>query len=380
MFRLQTRRSRIALSWWCRAARAGMPAVVSSCAAVAVLAGALAAVPLAAQAQGSTSVARPGAAVNVPQGLTKRVALVVGNGRYNGVPPLPNALNDAEDMCKALGDLKFEVLCVRDVRTRKDFRRAVQDFRAKLTPGTAGLFFYAGHGMQIDGENYLLPTHAEIERREDVEDEALSLRYLMSTLDEAGNEFNLIILDACRNSPFTRGFSRATSRGLAPVSDTPIGSLVLYSTAANDTASDGRTGERNSPFTKHLLAQMRIPGQNVESMIKRVSASVQSDTQGPGGKRQVPFSYGSFTGEFCFAGCEDPRAAEAARQQAERIKAEQQALERRKAELEAREAELRRQAEAEANRPVQRSAAPEPAPAPAPQPTKPPRVVIPPSF
>lgn len=320
------------------------------------------------------------AAVATASALTRRVALVVGNGRYNGVPPLPNALNDAEDMCKALRELRFDVICVRDVRTRRDFRRAVQDFRAKLGPGTAGLFFYAGHGMQIDGENYLLPTHAEIERREDVEDEALSLRYLMATLDEAGNEFNLIILDACRNSPFARGFSRATSRGLAPVSDTPIGSLVLYSTAANDTASDGRSGERNSPFTKHLLSQMRVPGQNVEAMIKRVSASVQSDTQIGAGKRQVPFTYGSFTGEFCFAGCEDPRASEAARAQAERLQQEQQALERRRVELEAREAELRRQAASESNRPATRSAEPASAPPAAAAPTKPPRVVIPPTF
>jgi Caspase domain len=343
------------------------------------------AVGTAAQAQAQAagkpteSAAAAAAAATAASALTRRVALVVGNGRYNGVPPLPNALNDADDMCKALRELRFDVICVRDVRSRRDFRRAVQDFRAKLGPGTAGLFFYAGHGMQIDGENYLLPTHAEIERREDVEDEALSLRYLMATLDDAGNEFNLIILDACRNSPFARGFSRATSRGLAPVSDTPIGSLVLYSTAANDTASDGRSGERNSPFTKHLLSQMRVPGQNVEAMIKRVSASVQSDTQIGAGKRQVPFTYGSFTGEFCFAGCEDPRATEAARAQAERLKQEQQALERRRVELETREAEMRRQREAEANRPATRST--EPALAPPTQGTpKPPAVVVPPTF
>ncbi len=308
--------------------------------------------------------------------LSKRVALVVGNGRYQGVPPLANAVNDAEDICKALRELKFDVLCMRDIKTRKEFRRSIQDFRARLLPGTAGLFYYAGHGMQIDGENYLLPTEANIERREDVEDESLSLRYLMATLDEAANGFNLIILDACRNSPFTRSFSRAVNRGLAPVSDAPSGSLVLYSTAANDTASDGPSGQRNSPFTKHLLNQVKVPGLSVETLIKRVSASVQAETSQLMGKRQVPFSYGSFTGEFCFAGCDDPAAQAAAKAEAERLRKEREALDRRRAEIEAKEADVKRAAEAEANRPVVRSA-PEPA---APAPAKPPKVTLPPSF
>jgi uncharacterized caspase-like protein len=310
--------------------------------------------------------------------LSKRVALVVGNGRYQGVPPLANAVNDADDVCKALRDLKFDVQCLRDVKTRKEFRRSIQEFRSKLLPGTAGLFYYAGHGMQIDGENYLLPTEANIERREDVEDESLSLRYLMATLDEAANGFNLIILDACRNSPFTRGFSRAVSRGLAPVSDAPNGSLVLYSTAANDTASDGPSGQRNSPFTKHLLNHVKVPGLNVETLIKRVSASVQTETAQSMGKRQVPFSYGSFTGEFCFAGCDDPAAQAAAKAEADRLRKEREALDRRRAEIDAKEADVKRAAEVEANRPAVRSA-PEPA-APAQATPKPPRVTLPPSF
>ncbi|MBX3626271.1 MAG: caspase family protein [Rhizobacter sp.] len=327
----------------------------ATCAAAAWLA-ALCLVPTAALAQ-----ARAAAPAEL-----KRVALVVGNARYTGVPVLTNTLSDADDMCKALRELKFDVLCVRDLKTRRDFKRAVQDFTGKLGTGVAGLFYYAGHGLQIDGENYLVPTDARIERKEDVEDETVSLRYVMAALDEARSDFSFIILDACRNSPFTRGFTRAVNRGLAAVSDTPTGSLVLYSTAANDTASDGPSGQRNSPFTKHLLTHMRQPGLTVEAMIKRVSAGVQNDTQVQGGKRQVPFSYGSFTGEFCFAGCANPT------EQAEmaRLKKEREALEKAQAELALREAELKRATPAPAPapppaaEPATRATAPKPAPRP----------------
>lgn len=270
------------------------------------------------------------AALQAP-GLEKRVALVVGNAAYRGGQQLPNAANDAEDLCKALRKLAFDVQCLRDVKSRRDFKRAVQDFRAKLGPRVAGLFYYAGHGIQVDGDNFLLPTEAVIDAREDVEDESLSLRYLMQTLDEAGNGFNLIILDACRNNPFIRGFSRATQRGLAPVSEAPSGSIVLYSTAANDVASDGARGERNSPFAKHLLSFIDKPGLTVETVIKRVSAAVQQETERISRRRQVPFTYGSFTGEFCFAGCRDPEAEARARR-------EREELDRRRREVEAREA------------------------------------------
>lgn len=280
---------------------------------------------------GVAAMAQPGSAAGKSQGLEKRVALVVGNAAYRGGQQLPNAANDAEDLCKALRKLAFDVQCVRDVKSRRDFKRMVQDFRAKLGPGVAGLFYYAGHGIQVDGDNFLLPTEAVIDAREDVEDESLSLRYLMQTLDEAGNGFNLIILDACRNNPFTRGFSRATQRGLAPVSDAPSGSIVLYSTAANDVASDGARGERNSPFAKHLLSFIDKPGLTVETLIKRVSAAVQQETERISRRRQVPFTYGSFTGEFCFAGCRDPEAEARARR-------EREELDRRRREIEAREA------------------------------------------
>jgi uncharacterized caspase-like protein len=299
----------------------------------------------------------------------KRVALVVGNSAYSDVPALPNPVNDASDMCKALRDLKFDTLCFLNIKSRKEFKQRVQEFKAKLGPGTAGLFYYAGHGVQIDGENYLIPTAAQIKQKEDVEDETLSLRFLMASLDEAQNEFNLIILDACRNNPFSRGFSRAVGRGLAPISDTPAGSLVLYATAANEQASDGATGERNSPFAKHLLANIKQPNLNVEGLIKKVSAAVQEDTAKAGGKRQVPFNYGSFTGEFCFAGCNVSQgdSAELDKLRLENAKLEQQ----HKDELARMAADLKRQAEAAAAKATEPTA---------PAPAQKPKVVVPPAF
>lgn len=329
------------------------------------------------------------AALSAPAaaGPQRRVALVIGNGHYAGAPVLVNALHDAADMCGALKELRFDTTCVTDVATRRDFKREVQAFRARLGPGVAAVFYYAGHGVQIDGENFLLPTAAQIRRKEDVEDETLGLHFVMAALDETQADFMLVVLDACRNSPFTRGFSRSAGRGLAPVADAPPGSLVLYSTAANDTASDGDPGARNSPFTKHLLAHIRQPGLSVEAMIKRVSAGVQQETLRQGGRRQVPFTYGSFAGEFCFAGC--PGAGPDLEAEAERLRRERAAFERERAEFQRRgsapESARPSLPAADLPQPATRTAAPEPPPVAAPRvpPKAPPprgRVIAPPTF
>jgi uncharacterized caspase-like protein len=248
----------------------------------------------------------PGPSIKLPGLATpqRRVALVIGNARYTGVPELTNSINDSADMCATLRELNFETLCFSDIPTHAEFKRRMEDFRAKLGPGTASLFYYAGHGIEIDGENYLIPTGAQVKRREDVEDETLSMRYVMETLADARSDFNLVILDACRNSPFTQAIGRPLRyRSLTPKNDAPTGSLVLYATAANDQALDGFAGDRNSPFAKHLLAYMRKPGLPVERLIKKVSLAVQAETFRTTGRRQVPYTYGAFTGEFCFAGC-----------------------------------------------------------------------------
>jgi len=257
----------------------------------------------AAQAAAPASVVKlPGGGGLKPQ---RRVALVVGNAHYTGAPELYNSVNDSADMCATLRVLNFETLCFKDIPTLAEFRRRMDEFRAKLGPGSAGLFYYAGHGIELDGENYLLPTGAQVKRREDVDGEALSMREVMDTVSSAKTDFNLVILDACRNSPFTQALGLPLRyRGIVPnQNDAPTGSMVLYATAANDQALDGFAGERNSPFAKHLLAKMRRPGLPVEQLVKQVSAAVQEETLRTAGRRQVPYTYGAFTGEFCFAGC-----------------------------------------------------------------------------
>ena len=232
-----------------------------------------------------------------------RIALVVGNAHYASVGPLRNPENDARDMCASLTQLGFQVQCVVDVPNKREFKAAIRNFTAALSKGTAGLFYYAGHGLQVDGENYLVPTQAELKVRADIDDESLNLKYLMAELDQAGNGFNIVILDACRNNPWSGSF-RAVGRGLAATTDTPAGTLVVYATAANDLAQDG--SGRNGVFTRSLLSHLPKPGLSIEEMIKHVTIDVQQESFGRTGMRQTPFVYSSFTGEFCFAGCQAP--------------------------------------------------------------------------
>ena len=230
----------------------------------------------------------------------RRVALVIGNANYVKGNALANPINDATDICNALQRLEFEVLCYYDVPNRRAFKQHIHDFQVRLGRGVAGVFYYAGHGVQVGRENYLIPTQVNMVKKQDIEDETVSFGYIMGALEEGQSDFNLVVLDACRDNPF-RGFTRAMTRGLAPLTEAPAGSIVLYATAANERAFDG--SGRNSPFAKHMLANIGRPGIPIEQLIKDVSRGVQDETFRKEGHRQTPFSYGSFTGEFCFAGC-----------------------------------------------------------------------------
>ncbi len=345
---------------------------------------ALLALAAAAPAQAGGNVAKAGQAVsNVPQvsaapstdpraqasPSATRVALVIGNAHYASVGPLRNPENDARDMCASLTQLGFQTQCLVDVPTRRDFKEAIRRFTASLGKGVAGLFYYAGHGLQVDGENYLVPTQAQLQTRADIDDESLNLKYLMAELDQAGNGFNIVILDACRNNPWAGSF-RSVGRGLAATTDTPAGTLVVYATAANDLAQDG-TG-RNGVFTRSLLNHLPKPGLSIEDLIKHVTIDVQQDTLGHTGMRQTPFVYSSFTGNFCFAGCQAPapQAEDAAAQ------AELQAARERTVQL---EKEL---AAAQASQATQAQTLNRQVPAPAPAPAAPQRAAppLPPTF
>ena len=222
-----------------------------------------------------------------------RVALVIGNSSYASAP-LANPANDAALMAATLRDLGFEVIERTDTDQRA-MKQAIREFGKKLEEGgrdTDGLFFYAGHGIQVDGVNYMVPVDAVIERESDVEIDAVNVQAVLATLDYARNRLNVVIIDACRNNPYARSF-RSASRGLARM-DAPQGTLVAYATAPGAVAAYG-TG-RNSPYTAALTTAMRIPGVHVEQMFKSVRRQVMDVSD----DKQMPWESSSLTGNFFF--------------------------------------------------------------------------------
>ncbi|MDQ3802770.1 MAG: caspase domain-containing protein [Acidobacteriota bacterium] len=223
-------------------------------------------------------------------GTERRVALVVGNGSYK-VGPLRNPVNDARDMARVLRELGFEVLYQEDAGLG-DMKRAVREFAGKIRDGGVGLFYYAGHGVQVKGINYLVPVNAEVEREVDAEDECLDAGFVLRQMEDARSRVNILILDACRNNPFARSF-RSRERGLA-LMDSPRGTLIAYATAPGSVASDGEG--RNGIYTEELLRHVRTPGLSVEDFFKRVRVSVLNRTQG----QQTPWESSSLTDSFYF--------------------------------------------------------------------------------
>ncbi len=220
----------------------------------------------------------------------KRVALVIGNGAYAD-SPLINPVNDAHDMAMALRDLGFEVIHRENI-DRIGMRSAVRDFSRRIRQGGVGLFYFAGHGVQVNGSNFLIPVGTNIEEEFEVADEGLNADSVLRAMEEADNRLNIIILDACRNNPFARSY-RSASRGLARMA-APTGSLVAYATAPGKVAADG--DGRNGTFTKHLLGAMRVSGRTLEQVFKQVRINVERETDG----RQIPWEESSLTGDFYF--------------------------------------------------------------------------------
>ena len=231
-----------------------------------------------------------------------RIALVIGNSAYRDIP-LANPANDARLMADVLGDLGFDVTLALDA-DQKAMKYAIVAFGERLAAAgkdAVGLFFYAGHGLQVNGQNYLVPLAAEIDKESHVAIEAVSAGWVLGEMEFAGNRMNFVILDACRNNPLSRSFRSAT-RGLARM-DAPRGSIVAYSTAPGQVARDGEGF--NSPYTEALVREMRAPGVSVERMFKQVRIAVMADTD----DQQVPWESSSLTGDFSFA--PDDAAADA---------------------------------------------------------------------
>lgn len=225
----------------------------------------------------------------------KRVALVIGNGKYGGsIGSLTNPPNDAKIIADKLSALGFQVIKLVN-GDQKQMKRAISDFGEKLMqagPEAVGLFFYAGHGVQIDGANYLIPVGAEMSREADAEIEAVNADWVLKQMQFAGNRVNIVLLDACRNNPLTRSF-RSGDRGLARM-DAPTGTFIGYSTAPGEVAADGNG--QNSPYVTALAAELGQPGVPLEETFRNVRVRVMSET----GEQQVPWESSSLTGAFYF--------------------------------------------------------------------------------
>lgn len=220
---------------------------------------------------------------------SSRVALVIGNAAYLGPAALKNSVNDAIDISAKLKKLGFDVTLRTDI-TLKQMLRALTEFGDKVQDGAEILFYYAGHGMQVRGRNYLIPVDAEIHTESSVGSEAVDVDQLLEKLSPA--RLSLVILDACRNNPFERRF-RGGGQGLAQIS-APTGSLIAYATAPGKTAADG--DGRNGLYTSELLKAMDVPGSKVEDVFKRVRSNVVKRS----GEAQTPWESSSLTGDFYF--------------------------------------------------------------------------------
>ena len=224
----------------------------------------------------------------------KRIALIIGNSAYANSGELENPKNDAELIASALRRANFEVT-IKVNASLKTMKQAFRKYSAKLKAAgkdSVGFFYYAGHGTQVKGINYLLPVEANIENESQVESEAVSASGLLAQLEGAGNKMNFVILDSCRNNPFKRGY-RAQVRGLAPM-HAPPSTLVGYSTQPGNVAYDGGNGY--SPYAIALHRAIRLPGQTVEKAFKQARSEVNETTDG----KQIPWEESSLFTDFYF--------------------------------------------------------------------------------
>jgi uncharacterized caspase-like protein len=223
-----------------------------------------------------------------------RVALVIGNGAYQHATRLKNPVNDATDMARVLREIGFEVIEGRDL-DRRGTEAQIRAFSDKLDSARISLFFYAGHGLQVDGRNYLVPVDARLQRPGDLALDTVDIQVVLQQM-EAGQRVNLVFLDACRDNPLARnlasalgsGRSASVGRGLTSM-QSPVGTLIAFATQPDAIASDG--GGRNSPFTAALVKHIRTPGIDIAVLMRRVRNDVLAAT----GRKQVPWDHSSLT-------------------------------------------------------------------------------------
>lgn len=226
----------------------------------------------------------------------RRVALVIGNGTYEDAGTLPNPVNDALDMAAKLRQVGFEVVEGHDLGKR-DLERRIGEFSDALDGAAVGLFFYAGHGLQVDGRNFIVPVDARLDQPVKLRLEAVQIDEILDIMEQQ-TKTSLVFLDACRNNPFARSLGKVTRsaaslQGLAQF-DSTRGSFIAFSTAPGAVAMDG--SGRNSPFASALIRHMAAPGQSINDMMIAVRRDVVSETRGS----QRPWEQGSLLERFEF--------------------------------------------------------------------------------
>lgn len=233
----------------------------------------------------------------------RRSALVIGNGAYKSAP-LKNPVGDAQAVAASLKDLGYEVT-LRQNTTLFELIEALRDFSLRSVKSDVRLLFYAGHGIQARGRNYLLPVDVEPQDEDEIAAKAADVGEFIDRLGANKQGLNIVVLDACRVNPFAGGVivgpdgRRLKFRGLTPTGlarvDAPVGTLVAFSTAPNGVALDGPVGA-HSIYAKHLLQHIQTPGLPIEQLFKRVRIGVAEETQ----RVQVPWESSSLTSDFCF--------------------------------------------------------------------------------
>lgn len=216
-----------------------------------------------------------------------KTALIIGNSDYTGFSKLKNSLNDAYDMKATLEQKGFKIHFLQNANLRQTERK-IKEFVEDLKDGGVGMVFYAGHGLEVDGRNYLIPVDAKIEDKSEVKYEAYAVNQLIDKMEDAKNRLNILVLDACRNDPF----SRSTGGGLAPLNNAK-GMYVAYATAPGKVASDG--SGKNGLFTKHLLNEIKKP-QSLEQLFKNTRQAVFKESNA----KQLPWTSSSVMGDFYF--------------------------------------------------------------------------------
>lgn len=247
-----------------------------------------------------------------------RMALVVGNSEY-ATARLTNPRADAELMAASLSSVGFTVTTVLDARL-DTMRGAVVEFGRRLrASGAVGLFYYAGHGVQVDGENYLIPVDADISDASEVALTSVALTEVLRAMDHGNNSLNLAVLDACRNNPFVAASGRSIGQGLAAV-QAPSGTLIAFATGPGQVALDG--AGRNSPYTAALAAEVPSAGAPIEEVFRRTRRKVLEESHG----RQTPWEHSSLTAEFFFRPkVAEPEASARIAERPKEVAAEEQA-------------------------------------------------------